>query len=644
MNMFSTSQILMLLGFSLSLAACNVNHHTSSNSVNNGDSTTTMSVRAKDQTTSSVELCQTTSEIFATNTTCPYGQVITQVKFASYGSMPNGSCGNYSVSSCSASNSLDIVKEACLGQSVCSVLAVNQMFGGNPCPDDNNKLVVDVVCGTPGDVEEPSPTPEPTSTPVTTPTPADPGSSSGSSGSGQMVGGEMCQQTDEIFASNATCPYGQVIKQVKFASYGSVPNGSCGNYSVSSCSASSSLDVVKDACLGQSVCSVLAVNQNFGGNPCPDDNNKLVIDVVCGSPDEVVTPTPTPAPTPNPSATPTPAPSTTPNNGSGVVGVTDPNIYLTPENWERFSDHIITSSPGAYLKMGFTGTSIAIVMDTYSYCNELPKIGYTIDGGAMQYYTAASYDKQLTVPLASGLANGSHQIRISVEGLGYSDRWNALGIYGSPGIENADRLKITQIILDPGAMSLPASLRPKSMAVYGDSITEGANTLGNQNFVMYKQWSTTWESVLADGLNAEVNSMAWQGQGYELGGQGNVPTFPETYNYIRAGVPRTFSNPDYVFINQGTNGNTPQSDVSAMMVKMRQAYPSAKIYFIVPFGGFSRPSVAGAYQAQADPNIFVLDLGSTGESTISVNSTDGYHPTPQGDALLGNMLLQLVPH
>lgn len=345
-----------------------------------------------------------------------------------------------------------------------------------------------------------------------------------------------------------------------------------------------------------------------------------------------------------PTVTPTPTPAGTPNDGTGIVTVKDPNIYLTPENWERFSDHIITSNPGAYLKMGFTGTSISLVIDSNSYCNELPKLGYTIDGGPMQYYTAPSYTSQLTVPLASGLANGNHQIRISVEGLGYSDRWNALGIYGMPGIENADRLKILQLQLDPGAVSLPATLRPKRMAVFGDSITEGANTLGNQNFVMYKQWNTTWESVLADGLNAEVNVMAWQGQGYELGGQGNVPTFPETYNLLRDGIARTFSNPDYVFINQGTNGTTTQSDVANMMVKMRAAYPASKIYFIVPFGGFARDVITAAFNAQTDAKIFLLDLGATGESTISTNSTDGYHPTPQGDALLGNMLLNLVPH
>jgi lysophospholipase L1-like esterase len=327
------------------------------------------------------------------------------------------------------------------------------------------------------------------------------------------------------------------------------------------------------------------------------------------------------------------------------VLMNDANVFRTPENWiSNGAVSIETSNPGAYIKLGFTGTSIQLVIDASTDCPEPPKIGYSIDGGAVQYYTVATVNAALTIPLASGLSAGTHQARISLEGLGYADRWLSADANSGGGITNRDRLMSKKIILDGGAQSVAPSLKPKRLVTYGDSITEGANSLGNMNFVMYKQWSTTWGALLANDLNAEVSTIAFQGQGFEATGQGNVPAYLDAYASIKNGVPRTYSTPDYVVILHGANGTVTQADAALALTRMRAAYPSAEIYLGVPFGGYNRMVITDAFNAQADPKTYFFDLGGTGESTATANSTDGTHLTPTGYALLEAMMRAYIPH
>lgn len=284
------------------------------------------------------------------------------------------------------------------------------------------------------------------------------------------------------------------------------------------------------------------------------------------------------------------------------------------------------------MKLGFTGKSLSIVVDSSTQVYEQPKIGVQIDGGAIRYVTIGTYASAVTLPLATGLAAGTHQARISLEGLGIVDRWNA----------HTDRLKITAIQIDSNAATSAPSLRPKRMVAYGDSITEGASTLSNSDFVSTAQWSTTWDAVLAESLDAEVSAIGYQGQGYEVTGQGQVPGYLTAYNLLRSGVGRTFTSPDYVFIHHGSNGTVTQSDVATMLGRMRSSYPNAAIYLDVPFGGYNRAVITGAFHAQSNAKTFLIDLGANGESTVASNSTDGAHPTPAGHAKLAAMMRPFV--
>lgn len=91
------------------------------------------------------EVCASASENGTANVSCPAGQTISKVTFASYGS-PTGVCGSYSASdSCSADNSQSIVEAACLGKDSCSVDASNGVFG-DPCWGTEKSLAIQVQC------------------------------------------------------------------------------------------------------------------------------------------------------------------------------------------------------------------------------------------------------------------------------------------------------------------------------------------------------------------------------------------------------------------------------------------------------------------------------------------------------------------
>ncbi len=103
----------------------------------------------------------------------------------------------------------------------------------------------------------------------------------------------VCGTADENASLTLTCPSGQVINEVTFASYGN-PGGSCGSFTTGTCNAGNSKKVVSDACIGMDVCTLQASNENFG-DPCSDTTKKLAAQVACG-----MAPDPTPTPTPNP--------------------------------------------------------------------------------------------------------------------------------------------------------------------------------------------------------------------------------------------------------------------------------------------------------------------------------------------------------
>ena len=88
-------------------------------------------------------LCGETNESGNITLTTPVGAVFTSITFASYGT-PNGTCGNYTLGSCHASNSISIVSAFAIGQNNFSIGANNGTFG-DPCAFTAKRMYIEAV-------------------------------------------------------------------------------------------------------------------------------------------------------------------------------------------------------------------------------------------------------------------------------------------------------------------------------------------------------------------------------------------------------------------------------------------------------------------------------------------------------------------
>lgn len=97
-----------------------------------------------------------------------------------------------------------------------------------------------------------------------------------------QINDTVCGEAVEGTTLALGCPAGSVITNITYASYGT-PNGTCdGGLGNSACHAGSSLDKVKQACMGKTTCGIDAKNAVFG-DPCSGTGKKLVVQAVCTS-------------------------------------------------------------------------------------------------------------------------------------------------------------------------------------------------------------------------------------------------------------------------------------------------------------------------------------------------------------------------
>jgi hypothetical protein len=91
-------------------------------------------------TTTTGTICATADENGNLVLTAPTGAVISAINFASYGT-PNGTCGNFTIGACNATNSKTVVEGYALGRNSVTIPANNAVFG-DPCYGTFKRLYV----------------------------------------------------------------------------------------------------------------------------------------------------------------------------------------------------------------------------------------------------------------------------------------------------------------------------------------------------------------------------------------------------------------------------------------------------------------------------------------------------------------------
>lgn len=105
-------------------------------------------------------------------------------------------------------------------------------------------------------------------------------SGGGGTDTGGTTGGDtVCGTADEGSSTTLSCPDGEIIDSVVFASYGN-PEGTCGAFTLGDCQSGSSKSMVQSLCVGRRACTVPAANATFG-DPCNSTVKNLAVEVQC---------------------------------------------------------------------------------------------------------------------------------------------------------------------------------------------------------------------------------------------------------------------------------------------------------------------------------------------------------------------------
>ncbi len=344
------------------------------------------------------------------------------------------------------------------------------------------------------------------------------------------------------------------------------------------------------------------------------------------------------------------------------IPVNDANWYFSPYNWNVVgSSYAETPRSGAYFKIGFTGTSVALQFDTsmlsWMSASSYPGIRYQIDDQPTQDYQLHRWDGIVNLN-SKALDPGQHLLTVWNVAIatGY-DRWD---------VPLINEVRVLGLVLDEGAATFAPPLRPHRAIFFGDSITEGLDDVKcSGNGIDSDDAVGDYTFNCAALLNAEYGVVAAGGQGWtRIAHDGHTPPLPQSWKWLFQGVPRDFSTPpDYLVAMEGGidllfTTNPPsviQSTIEAWLVDARTTLPTTKIFLAVTFNGFYEDVITAAYNdyLQANPwdkNTYLIDLGPAAQYGLLMNfsnqgslyTCDGIHPLLPRQAVLGQMLGQAI--
>lgn len=338
------------------------------------------------------------------------------------------------------------------------------------------------------------------------------------------------------------------------------------------------------------------------------------------------------------------------SSGPVTLLVNDANWFFAPGCWYvNGSTAAESTHQGAYMKIGFTGTTAKLNIDNSilaGLTNPIT-IAYSIDDAPFTTSVITNATTQVNMT-GTPLSAGNHVVMIYNYYVNFTqNRWNN----STP--RNA--LKVIGLLIDAGATSFASGswnnwkLRTKRGIVFGDSITEGIyslNSSGQDGYLSYVHG-------LSYGLDCEFGPVGFASAGYVNTGSGNVPAFNGSYNLYYASQSRSFSGLDYVVLCYGRNdytatqtpsgtAGTVANKVKAVLGSLRAANGTMKIFVVYPFGqGATIPitGVSGGYtdyqSATPDALTYLVDCGTNiaqglgganGSAQSAESVIDSVHP------------------
>jgi hypothetical protein len=293
-------------------------------------------------------------------------------------------------------------------------------------------------------------------------------------------------------------------------------------------------------------------------------------------------------------------------------------ILYSPFNWGVTAESAKTINSGAYFKVLFGGTSCKLSTDTSSNLAPYSQFWARVDGGPFKQYTLSSTSPAFSV--ASGLVNRKHLLEVVVKSTSETiDRWT----------RQSTAIIFTGLWLDNGATVTAPVRKPFNILIYGDSITEGVRVNGYVNIANDTDRNDAlqvYSWLLSQELPAEVGVVGFGATGINRGGSGGVPTLGNSYAFLWAGQPRSFSDPepDLIIYNEGTNdGDRITSGMAAVVKALLKAAPNARQLLLVPFNGSHAAELKAVVTTVANARV---SYGDTTGFFNPADSSDALHP------------------
>eukprot|EP00035_Acanthoeca_spectabilis_P003886 m.96379 g.96379 ORF g.96379 m.96379 type:complete len:429 (+) comp12361_c0_seq8:78-1364(+) len=341
-----------------------------------------------------------------------------------------------------------------------------------------------------------------------------------------------------------------------------------------------------------------------------------------------------------------------------LITPNSPNLFFSPANWareqlvsaDRASSVAVAVNAGAYFRLTFTGSQVAIVQliatNPGPVSTHYMNVAISADDSEFTILPIYGNSTSLTVPLReTSNASTVHTIFFTVyNSQQHANRWNNVTNGGAAVI-------VRGVALNDGATTLPPKLRPGRAVFFGDSITEGVNAECENpdpqcrgGDLCANSATKTWGRAVASAFDAEYGQVGFGSLGWTVAGAGGVPPVftPEepavsSWNQIYGGVPRSFSNLDYIFVLHATNDGLRGATTAAVTASVvgwltavrAAAGPTTAIFLVVPFGGFgsvnapvgSLKSAFDEYQnSKRDDRTFFIDLGPPAAAGLECGS------------------------
>lgn len=315
--------------------------------------------------------------------------------------------------------------------------------------------------------------------------------------------------------------------------------------------------------------------------------------------------------------------------------------------WSLHGDYATTVNAGSSLEARFSGTGIAArwnrgATSEIAPAGPSPIVSWQIDGGA---WTDAPIDDPM--PLASGLTDGTHDLRLVVRSFDASTyrRW-------ARPLQAVVRLAALEVA-GGDLVPLPPLAR-RRIEFVGDSLTEGVRVHypGPGSFADHGDARRAWPWLTCEALGTACVVTGFGGQGVAVGGVGGVPPHWTAYPLLYEGEDYTPQRTDVVVISTGSNDGgspavVPFMESFAKLVRIvRAKHPIARIVVMRSLAGegnvieYSRSSVVLA-QLYGDPLITWLD--SAGVLTdVAAERTDGTHLSEVGNERVAEWLAPLL--